>query len=568
MFIIDSSFIIRAMKILSKEDYLSIQKFAKLADYNEYNSNLVTMVMWSHVYEISCEVHPNYVILLVNYHHNLAWLMPLCAPQYRREAMETMKTYSEAHHFPFEVHGMTQEFKDYCEANQLHFVYHDDYDARDYVYEIEMHKTLVGKKMQKRRNHYNNFIGEYENRYFFKPLEESDFVNVLAFVDEWKSKHEDPESIETERIGIQRILDQFSQLNLSGGCLYIDNKLEAFCITSSLSEDTIQMHVEKANHEIRGLYVALLKNTLMQFDPKYRYINREDDLGIESLRKAKMDLHPVKRIKKYIAYYGKTTIIKATDEYTFKIKKLWFDAFNEETIESTDFYFKHLYKPEETLLLVHERQVICMLQVKKLKIMKNHELIETGLILGVATHKYYQRCGYMKQLMDYYLAHQSYPFLGIQAYNWDLYKPFGFSEAYTLKQTLVQANGSVSLIKQCEDASKLLALYEQYTLRFDGYRIRDLAYYQDYFIPYAHMDSEIYANQGAYIVIDREHTEIRECIYTNDNDLWSLIHMFTGPINVFSDIGLELTKESTIINEMMIRGAFERNQALFINEIM
>lgn len=549
------------MKKLDKEALPKLKEFSHLAQYNEYNSNVVTMVMWDHQYEVFYELHEYFALILVNYHHRYGWLMPLCEEKYLKEAFSEMENYSKKHHLAYEIHGMNQKLKTFCEQNDIHFVYHNDINAQDYVYDIEMQRSLSGKKMQKRRNHFNAFIKEYKDRFVYQPLRKEDREIVFEFLEIWKNNHADPKAIENEMIGIARLFDWFDELQLKGGCIYIDGKLTAFSIYSELSDTMIQMHVEKADHAIRGLYVAILKYTLMDCDEKYLYLNREDDLGLESLRKAKSDLHPIFKIKKYVAYQGETKIIKASDEYYDQIKKLWLDSFPDEDEASTDFYFTNLYKPENTSLLVHESKVICMLQIREMELFKDGKIQKSALIVGVATNPYYQGCGYMRQLMDHVLEQSQYPFICIQAYNWELYQSFGFSTAYTHIYShfvrLGEAEG-----KLCKDSLHLLNLYQQYTQNKDGYRIRDLSYYENYLLPYKQMDSEIWANEKAYLIVNQEHTLVSECIYTDKQALISLLNHFEE-INVCSDIDFG---NGIIRNSMMVKGDFERNASLFISE--
>ena len=203
--------------------------------------------------------------------------------------------------------------------------------------------------------------------------------------------------------GIKKLFEWYDECEIKGGCIYIDDELKAFSMYSELSENMIQMHVEKADHTIRGLYVAILKYTLMNCDPKYIYLNREDDLGLESLRKAKTDMHPIYKIKKYLAYQGEVNIVQATVEHYAQIKKLWSESFPDEDEASTEFYFSHLYRSENTWLVVHEFKVLCMLQMREMQIFKDGKIQNTAFIVGVATDPYYQGCGYMKMLMNHIL---------------------------------------------------------------------------------------------------------------------------------------------------------------------
>lgn len=549
------------MKKLSKEDLSELKKFSKVSQYNEYNSNIVTMVMWDHVYEVFHEIHEHFALILVNYHHRFGWLMPLCEEKYLEDAFKAMETYSKSHHIAYEIHGMNQKLKDFCENHSLDFVYHNDVDAQDYIYDIEMQKTLSGKKMQKRRNHFNAFIKEYGDRFEYRPLYKEDKEKVFDFLNVWKNEHKDPTSIEREMIGISRLFDLFDELELMGGSIYIDNELKAFSICSELSDNMLQMHVEKADHKIRGLYVAILKYTLMHVDSKYVYLNREDDLGIESLRKAKSDLHPIYKIKKYIAYQGKTMIRKATANDLDQIKKLWMDSFTEEDETSTDYFFNYLYHPEDTYVLLHESKLICMMQTRKLILHKDSQEQPTILIAGVATNPYYKGCGYMNRLMKHVLHSLDVPFVCIQAYNWELYRRFGFSEAYTaIKSHYVKEglfNGYI-----CHDSAHLLSLYEKYVQNKDGWRVRNLHYYETYFLSYYSDEYEILANEEAYLVVDMQNRCAVECIYTNLDALKSLLNYYEE-IDVLSDYDFG---NGQIQNVMMVRGNFKRNDFLFISE--
>ena len=199
--------------------------------------------------------------------------------------------------------------------------------------------------------------------------------------------------------------------------------------------------------------------------------------------------------------------------------------------------------------------------MREMTIFKDGHIQNTALIVGVATDPYYQGCGYMRMLMNHVLDESTFPFLLIQAYNWELYKPFGFEEAYLhffshfVRQG--EANGEL-----CYDSIHLLKLYEQFTKNKDGWRIRNIDYYENYLIPYKSMDSEIYANDQAYIIVNKEHSLVSECIYTDKEALISLLNRFEE-IDVCADIAFGAYE---LRNSMMVRGSFERNEKLFISE--
>ena len=152
--------------------------------------------------------------------------------------------------------------------------------------------------MQKRRNHFNAFVKENPN-YIYKEIEDEDVDNVLQCLKKWDFSHRIEESVISEYIGIVYLLVHRHELEIKTGCIYINGQLEAFIIGSPLKHSTVQIHVEKANKDIRGLYVAIGKFFLERNFEGYEFVNREEDMGLESLRRAKQMLHPVKMVKKY-----------------------------------------------------------------------------------------------------------------------------------------------------------------------------------------------------------------------------------------------------------------------------
>ena len=106
------------------------------------------------------------------------------------------------------------------------------------------------------------------------------------------------ESIGISKTLIPELINQKILRKVAYG-IYIDNNLEAFTFGELLNPDTVVVHVEKANPEIRGLYTAINKLFLENEFPSVEFVNREEDLGIEGLRQAKLSYKPIKLVEKY-----------------------------------------------------------------------------------------------------------------------------------------------------------------------------------------------------------------------------------------------------------------------------
>ena len=174
-----------------------------------------------------------------------------------------------------------------------------------YVYDGEIMRTLKGRKNSKKRNHINYFLKEYEGRFEYRLLDENDFDACLKLVEEWTSNKEEngqvDEEMEEELIGIKKLFNSFpvikDKLKIAG--IFIDGKLEAFTMGEYLNPNMALIHIEKANPSIRGLYPYINQQFLVNEFSDVEFVNREEDLGIEGLRKAKLSYHPVKFVEKY-----------------------------------------------------------------------------------------------------------------------------------------------------------------------------------------------------------------------------------------------------------------------------
>lgn len=574
------------MKTLTLETYNELLPYIKEADYNEYNSNIITMLMWSSMYEVKFEVFDHFALALsIMPNRSPIWLMPYCAPIYRKAAIDKIKQLSCESSLDFEIHSMTIEFKNWLqESYPDQFLVWDCYDARDYIYDRKQQETLVGKKMQKRRNHFNSFQKEYNNRYVYKAIEDEDIPHIYTFLQEWKSSKDQDKGIDAEEEGIHLLLSNLHTLPIRGGCIYIDGTLEAFNITSLLSSDTVQIHVEKANRSIRGLYIAILKFFLESLEDDIMYLNREDDLGLEDLRKAKKDMHPISKTKKFACCEQQIEIKKANDDNLEDIMNLWKQRFDEESDDTSDYFFTHLYQPSSCYILISDGELISMIHARNMNIMLNNVPERVSFLVGIATTNDYEGCGYMKRLLQHILQDlkKEERFVLLQAYNPAIYKPFGFEETYPLARTKLDKtcyNLSNGVVSSQFLTSELLDIYQMYTQAKNGYRIRDESYYKQT-LPYkAIWDEQTLIHRtnniaDSYCIVheDEHEIHIQECIYKNEEALHSLLSALCESdktIFATTDIDTPLSGRRKVNSAMMVKSLQKETfptQSLFINE--
>lgn len=174
-------------------------------------------------------------------------------------------------------------------------------DAFEYIYKRTDLAELPGRKYHSKRNHISAFSKAYN--WSYEPIDDTNLEEVLAMSEEWyrKRKEEDPENtLETEHEAISYILKHRDELNVIGGLIRVDGKVVAFTYGSPINNRVLDVHVEKALPEFREAYTVINREFAAHVPENYIYLNREDDMGLEGLRKAKLSYKPEILLEKYI----------------------------------------------------------------------------------------------------------------------------------------------------------------------------------------------------------------------------------------------------------------------------
>jgi hypothetical protein len=205
-----------------------------------------------------------------------------------------------------EVHRVPEDVcisrKTNAEFSKLNLECLEDQNNWDYVYNREEILNLAGNKYRQNRRWLNKFLENYN--YDFQLLTGSNIEKCKELQLEWcvmKACTED-ESLEAEQEAIYEALNNFGTLGFSGGLLCVEDKCAAYTLGEMLNEKTLVIHIEKAHIEYEGAYQAINNFFLKNCCVDAIYVNREQDLGIEGLRRAKESYKPIKMNKKNIIY--------------------------------------------------------------------------------------------------------------------------------------------------------------------------------------------------------------------------------------------------------------------------
>jgi hypothetical protein len=181
-------------------------------------------------------------------------------------------------------------------------VYSGNRDYFDYIYRRQDLATLTGKRYQPKRNFINRFKKEYAYRY--APLTPDTLGDCLLLETEWQKENTERKGEEAveEYQAVTFALNHFEELGLTGGVLYVNDKVAAFTYGMPINGDVFGVHAEKADLSVVGAYPMINCEFANRIPEQYTYINREEDLGIAGLRKAKLSYYPEIILDKYVAH--------------------------------------------------------------------------------------------------------------------------------------------------------------------------------------------------------------------------------------------------------------------------
>ena len=173
-------------------------------------------------------------------------------------------------------------------------------DRYDYLYRAEDLRELAGRRYHAKRNHVNRFRAENPD-WHYEPLQKGFAEECLQVASAWCGGRscEMHAELQHEYEAISEAFTHYEELGLIGGLVRIGGKAEAFTLGEYMNEDTVVVHIEKADPAITGLYPVINQEFCRRLEADVAYVNREEDMGNEGLRKAKESYYPVKLVEKH-----------------------------------------------------------------------------------------------------------------------------------------------------------------------------------------------------------------------------------------------------------------------------
>ena len=290
-----------AISMLDKE---WIDRHLRCEDSPSADFNFGNMFIWDeHYRQLVCDLGER-TLTKVRLHGEPAFVYPIgCGPL--RPAIDSLREYAGAKGYPFLLRGITERHKELLEREfPGRFAFCEEGKYADYIYEAEKLATYAGKALHGKKNHCNRFEAEHDWR--FEPLTRALIPACEEMLTAWTEDNAErlDDSIRYEHDAIERAFRHYEGLGMEGGVLFADGKLLGFTFGEMTSSDAFDVHVEKAAADVNGAYPMVcreLTRMLLRNHPELKWINREDDMGLEALRRSKESYKPAFLLRKYMA---------------------------------------------------------------------------------------------------------------------------------------------------------------------------------------------------------------------------------------------------------------------------
>ncbi len=280
------------------------EKYLSQIDSRSCDMCFATLYLWRHFYNLEYAILDDMLVM-----RSRDVLTSFCYPIGSGNpvpVIEKLLAYAEKHKRKLILNNVYREHE---EVLNQHFpgVFQVNYDRdiADYIYDCEKLQKMSGRKYHGKKNHINKFKKLYPD-WAYEPVTQENLAECLKMLKEWKELYVPKDNLEknTEVLVSEHYLKQRDFLGQKAGLLRADERVIAFSVGEKINSDTFVVHVEKAYADIPGAYPMICQQFLLHEAGDCKYVNREDDVGDEGLRKSKMSYHPLYLFEKAYAVQG------------------------------------------------------------------------------------------------------------------------------------------------------------------------------------------------------------------------------------------------------------------------
>lgn len=289
-------------KDITLDDKEVITQYTLNSNRRNCDLSFSNLCSWRFLYQTKFAIVDEFLLLKFWAEEELSYMMPVGKGDLKGILNRLIED-AKAENGRLRMLGVCPDMKRELETTMPErFTFKANRDYFDYLYLRSELSTLTGKKFQSKRNHLNKFRKSYPN-YEYLPITPELIPECIRLEAEWckinNCNQQDGTSY--ERKAIHYAFENFEALGLIGGALKVNGEIVAFTYGMPISKDTFGVHVEKADTRIDGAYTMINYQFANAIPEQYTYLNREEDLGIEGLRKAKLSYQPIIILEKNMA---------------------------------------------------------------------------------------------------------------------------------------------------------------------------------------------------------------------------------------------------------------------------
>ena len=365
------------------DDKPLFDKYIEEGEEQNCDLNFANIFCWSDTYHSEVGEAEGFLIIRFDIGGTKAYMQPVGRGDKGR-IVELLRHDAFSQRSSLQLYGLSHEWHNFLEENYpTEFAFCTPRALCDYIYRTEDLARLQGRRYQPKRNHINHFVTRHTWR--VEPLSQRNIKECIALNNKWLAEREVGEREEAEQRALHRAFDNIEALGLQGLVLYADEKAVAFSYGTPLSRTTFCTHIEKYDSEVQGAATMINRLMAQSLEEEFEFINREDDLGLEGLRFAKMSYHPTILLDKISALH-------LTPEQR-EMRTLWHDIFGDEVAEIDAFLIEH----SDAVPFIHKEneRVVSMLFVVPLQMWEQR----VAYIYAVATHPEYRGRGIASKLL-------------------------------------------------------------------------------------------------------------------------------------------------------------------------
>ncbi len=281
-------------KKITYDDYATLKEYITLRSHNVCDYSLGNLILWSDVYHTMYAIADEFLFIKFSYNEETHFAFPHGKGDLKK-AFEWLEGYCSEQNIPMKLNVIDSTMFD-----EINAIYPDKYDITysrdnaDYIYNVSDLAELAGKKYHKKKNHVNRFIKENPD-WSYERISDENTEETIKMVKEWCKANEccdDPDKAAEICVAIHGLMHR-NELHMIGAILRVKDRIVAMTMGEPADDGkTFVIHFEKAFTDVNGAYPMINQQFILNELMSYSYVNREEDLGVEGLRKAKESYYP------------------------------------------------------------------------------------------------------------------------------------------------------------------------------------------------------------------------------------------------------------------------------------